>query len=138
MKLKYNFGILKNKKIGFHDLSNENSTPIVILINDIKMVKDNIRLISEKSYIDIDTFIFNSLKIRKNDDIIWLIYDKNETNIISGFVGFSMCDTYGFPIEITQEILSEKNQLLDMEGFNILYQLQKEKSSNTFKNKSAF
>ena len=49
-----------------------------------------------------------------------------------------MYDTYGFPMEITKEILSEQKIEIDENGFYVLRNLQKEKNKNTFKNKNAF
>ena len=77
------------------------------------------------------------MNIRKIDDIIWFI-QTNDINNISGYVVFSLFDTYGFPMEITEEIFLEKGKNIDRTGFSLLQLLQKEKSSNTYKQTSAF
>lgn len=41
----------------------------------------------------------------------------NETQIIDGPNGFKLYDTFGFPIEFTQELASEKGYTVDVEGF---------------------
>ncbi len=42
--------------------------------------------------------------------------DRNEF-ILSGSKAFKLYDTYGFPIELTEEILKEKNIKVDIDGF---------------------
>ena len=48
--------------------------------------------------------------------------------ILSGADAFKLYDTYGFPIDLTEEILEEKGLKLDSEGFNTCMQEQKEKA----------
>ena len=59
-------------------------------------------------------------------------------NQISGLFVYSMYDTYGFPMEITEEILKEKGYVIDKEGFCLIKEIQKNKNKGTFKNKDAF
>ena len=56
------------------------------------------------------------------------ILEKN--NKLSNEEVFKLYDTYGFPIEIIQEIAQEKKFSLDLKGFNILMGKQKERSRN--------
>ncbi|MBC9796659.1 alanine--tRNA ligase [Sinomicrobium weinanense] len=58
------------------------------------------------------------------DTIIANAKDKN----ISGAKAFELYDTYGFPIDLTALILSEKGYTLDEEGFEKELQKQKERS----------
>lgn len=47
---------------------------------------------------------------------------KNPKKIIPGRVAFRLYDTYGFPIEITEELASEHGMAVDKEGFNEAYE----------------
>lgn len=47
---------------------------------------------------------------------------------VEGDFAFELFDTYGFPIDLTQLLASEKGLVVDMEGFNLGLQQQKERS----------
>ena len=50
------------------------------------------------------------------------------TTELSGENAFKLYDTYGFPIDLTEEILAEKGLSLDEAGFGVCMQQQKEKA----------
>lgn len=134
MKIKYNFGILKqfdigflteDKKQGFHD----------ILLN-VKQIKGKYRFIFKNNYIEVEENVFSSFKIEKINNIYWFI--QTSKPILSGLFVFSMHDTYGFPMEITKEIMDEKGIEIDINGFECVKEMQKEKNKGTFKHKNAF
>ena len=52
--------------------------------------------------------------------------DKNK--VLAGEDAFKLYDTYGFPIDLTKEILEEKGMTVDEEGFKSCMQEQKEKA----------
>ncbi len=51
----------------------------------------------------------------------------NENESLSGEVAFQLHDTYGFPMELTQEIAAERNIAIDLEQFNDAMALQRER-----------
>ena len=51
-----------------------------------------------------------------------------EGGVLSGEDAFKLYDTYGFPLDLTKDILSENNMTLDEEGFNELMRGQREKA----------
>ena len=54
-------------------------------------------------------------------------------NVLSGADAFKLYDTYGFPIDLTKEILEEKNITIDEAGFNAAMEEQRVKARNARK-----
>ncbi len=52
--------------------------------------------------------------------------DARNESVLSGDLAFKLYDTYGFPIELTEEILNENGKTPDLEGFRKSMELQKE------------
>ena len=52
---------------------------------------------------------------------------KGET-VLSGADAFKLYDTYGFPLDLTEDVLSESGMTADTEGFNALMQEQRERA----------
>ena len=57
-----------------------------------------------------------------------------DTKIIPGVDAFVLYDTYGFPIDLTELIATEKGYKVDLEGFNAELQKQKERARNATSN----
>jgi alanyl-tRNA synthetase len=55
-------------------------------------------------------------------------YCKNAESRIEGSFAFELFDTYGFPIDLTQLLASEKGLTVDMEGFQKGLEAQKQRS----------
>lgn len=62
---------------------------------------------------------------------------KNPKKIMPGRVAFKLYDTYGFPIELTEELASEHDLTVDREGFDAAFekhqQLSKQSAEKSFK-----
>lgn len=56
--------------------------------------------------------------------------NSNSPKVLSGKKAFKLYDTFGFPIELTQEILEDKNILVDIKSFNAEMKLQRERARN--------
>ena len=54
--------------------------------------------------------------------------EEQNKNVLSGEDTFKLYDTYGFPIDLTNEILEEKNITIDEEGFSKCMNEQREKA----------
>jgi len=54
-------------------------------------------------------------------------------NVLSGENAFRLYDTYGFPVDLTEEILNEKGMKLDRDAFNALMKQQKDMARNARK-----
>ena len=53
---------------------------------------------------------------------------------VSGVDAFTLYDTFGFPIDLTQLIASENGYSIDMDGFNVELQKQKDRARNATAN----
>jgi len=60
-------------------------------------------------------------------DIIDKLSAENKT-VLSGEDAFKLYDTFGFPLDLTLEILEEKGMTVDEDGYNALMKEQKEKA----------
>ena len=56
------------------------------------------------------------------------------SKMVAGTDAFVLYDTYGFPIDLTQLIAAEKGYKVDLDGFNIELQKQKERARNATAN----
>ena len=56
------------------------------------------------------------------------------TKTVAGTDAFVLYDTYGFPIDLTQLIAAEKGYKVDLDGFNVELQKQKERARNATAN----
>ncbi len=57
--------------------------------------------------------------------------------ILSGDDAFKLSDTFGFPLDLTREILEEKGMSVDEDRFNALIKIQKETARNARKDAGA-
>lgn len=55
-------------------------------------------------------------------------FRKAPNKVISGDFAFKLYDTYGFPIELTKEIAEEEGFVVDIDGFNLNMEKQREKA----------
>ena len=64
-------------------------------------------------------------------------YISSDTKVLSGEAAFKLNDTYGFPIDLTEEILAERGISVDRDGFNALMKEQKDRARAARKNAGA-
>ena len=58
---------------------------------------------------------------------------ENTTDVFNGEVAFKLYDTYGFPLDLTEDMLREKNIKLDTEAFDSKMSAQKAQSKANWK-----
>ncbi len=61
----------------------------------------------------------------------------SDKKVLSGDDAFKLSDTFGFPLDLTREILEEKGMSVDEERFNELIKIQKETARNARKDAGA-
>lgn len=90
---------------------NESKNAYPALEENRDMIKSVIRLEEERfmQTIDAGVQLLNSFIEER---------DPADTTLFSGAQAFKLYDTYGFPIDLTREILAEKGIEVDEEGFN--------------------
>ncbi|MGL4570910.1 MAG: alanine--tRNA ligase [Clostridium sp.] len=91
-------------------------------------------LIAKKEYIEkivtLEEERFNETIDSGMGILLGYIEELNNENktVLSGEKAFKLYDTYGFPYELTEEILEEKNMTIDREAFNKEMQAQRERA----------
>ena len=73
----------------------------------------------------------------QGEKILEDIFKNSKNNIISGEVAFKLYDTYGYPIELTEECASERGFIVDDEGFRKNMEIQKEQARRNRKVESS-
>ena len=58
---------------------------------------------------------------------------KNTKDVFNGEVAFKLYDTYGFPLDLTEDMLREKNIKLDIDAFDAKMEAQKAQSKANWK-----
>lgn len=134
--MKLNFSMLKNENIGFKYTKDNKTYSFCDKLINVKQNKTNYEFIYENNKMIIEHSNFMHLIfIEENNKYYFVLKD---TSTINGLIGFTMFDTYGFPIELTKEIFEEKEKELDLKGFEILRKLSKKKTQENSKKFSAF
>ena len=64
----------------------------------------------------------------QGEKILEDIFKNSKNNVISGEDAFKLYDTYGYPIELTEECASERGFIVDDEGFRKHMEIQKEQA----------
>ena len=65
------------------------------------------------------------------------IIERDDVRILSGEDAFKLNDTFGFPIDLTREILGERGISVDIDRFHELMNIQKQRSRKARKNAGA-
>ena len=64
----------------------------------------------------------------QGEKILEDIFENSKDNMISGEDAFKLYDTYGYPIELTEECANERGFIVDNEGFKKYMDIQKEQA----------
>ena len=119
MSFKYNFGIIKHKPVYFKINTNYYGG----VLQSVKTKSDQFIFVFEDKQLGVNQEYFKHLKTYMSDNKIYFV--KTTDNLINGLFGFTMFDTFGFPFELTDEMLKELGLELDMEGVEIFKKVQK-------------
>ena len=106
----------------FKTLMNEMSDNYTELVRAESLIKETLKMEEEKFLVLLD----RGMKIL-NDEIQKV--DKK----LSGEVAFKLYDTYGFPLDLTEDILKNKSLSLDHQKFQLLMKESKELAKKNWK-----
>lgn len=123
--------MLQVYKLGCKDISMYRLVPCLVdLMGDAyPELRKNESLIMETLKIEEEKFRATLEKgLKRLDEKI----QKTENNILSGKDAFELYDTYGFPLDLTEILLKEKNIIVDEDEFDIEMKKQKEKSKENW------
>ena len=106
----------------FDSLKNEMSGNYTELVRAESLIKETLRMEEEKFLVLLD----RGIKIL-NDEISKI--DK----VLPGEVAFKLYDTYGFPLDLTEDILRNKSMSIDTEKFQLLMKESRELAKKNWK-----
>ncbi len=86
-------------------------------------IKDAIKLEEERFFATID----KGMELFKEE------LSKTSGDVFSGEIAFKLYDTYGFPLDLTEDMLREVNKRVDIKTFEKLMQEQKERARANWK-----
>lgn len=75
--------------------------------------------------------------LRKVEDIVTRLREQG-SQVIPGKDAFMLYDTFGFPIDLTEDVAEEYGLNVDKDGFEAMMEAQKERGRKSFKNEEAF
>ncbi len=111
--------VIKEHLDGYPELADRKD----VIINTIEVEDERFSKTLSKGLILIDNYIEE--------------LEKSGKKTLSGENAFKLYDTYGFPVSLTEEILSEKNIDVDMVGFEEMMKIQRKTSKKNVDNSSS-
>jgi alanyl-tRNA synthetase len=92
-------------------------------------------LVEQKNYVK-EQLVLEEQRFIKTIDLGMSIFNeelKNTKEVFSGEVAFKLYDTYGFPLDLTEDMLRDKNLKVDNDKFTSLMNEQKAKAKAAWK-----
>ncbi len=115
------------RKIG---LSENNLVDLAnVIINDYKNVYHELEKNQDfiKTELEKEGIKFGKT-IKDGEKLFYKVIKHLDSNVISGEDAFKLFDTFGFPLEMTEELAKENNLIVDVKGFEEKFKEHQEKS----------
>jgi alanyl-tRNA synthetase len=113
------------KKIGIQKPFLTQLIPIVlsIMVKDYPYLKQHQLTVTKMILQEEEKFLST---LQHGETLLKQYLDQKQP--ITGEIAFKLYDTYGFPVELTKEIASEHQLSIDMNGFETLMEIQRERA----------
>ncbi|MEI7577712.1 MAG: alanine--tRNA ligase [Armatimonadota bacterium] len=131
--------VLKGQRtLGFNDLFMHNVADAVF-----ETFGGHYKELAERKDIIVETLkseeeLFRRTLKRGSELLEEAISDLSGQSVLSGPTAFQLYDTFGFPLEVTQELCAEAGISVDLDGFNRAMQEAQERSRGAQGDKSAY
>jgi alanyl-tRNA synthetase len=131
--------VLKGQRtLGFNDLFMHQVAEAVF-----ETFGDHYKELNERHDIIVETLkseeeLFRRTLKRGSDLLEEALLALSGSNVLSGPTAFQLYDTFGFPLEVTQELCAEAGITVDLDGFNKAMQEAQERSRGAQGDKSAY
>ncbi|MBT3273914.1 MAG: alanine--tRNA ligase [Spirochaetales bacterium] len=122
--------IRHGRKLGIQDsLLEKPASAVIEMYADVypELTKRKQTIIEELTAEE-ERFLKTLLKGEREFEKLLPNLEKNPKKVMPGRVAFRLYDTYGFPIELTQELAEEHGLSVDVEGFEAAFQKHQELS----------
>ncbi len=108
------------------------------IFNELRSLMGNFyEELNLRSDLILETLLLEESKFRetlsKGLEILSQEIPKIKDNTLNGEIAFKLYDTYGFPLDLTQDYLKSKNILVDINSFNKSMELQKREARSSWK-----
>ena len=100
-----------------------------VVINDYKDIYNELERNKENIYHELENEGIKFGKtIKDGEKLFYKVIKHLDGDTISGADAFKLFDTFGFPLEMTEELAHENNLTVDVDGFNEAFKEHQEKS----------
>ena len=115
------------KKLGINESFMYKLVPVVaeVMKDYYSYLFDKIDYVQKLVKIEEEKF---QTTLKDGEELLRKVIESTKEEYISGEDAFKLYDTYGFPIELTEEIVKESNKLIDIKRFKELLLEQKERA----------
>ncbi len=101
-------------------------------------IEDKKEFVKEVIKMEEDRFLVTLNEgLKKVEEIIAGVKSR-DTGIIPGTEAFMLYDTYGFPLDLTEDVAEENHLVVDTDGFNQMMEEQRERARQANKSTGAF
>lgn len=122
--------IRHGKKLGIENnfLAELAETVLVMYDHVYRELRENEKAIKEE--LEREEVQFNTTLAKGEREFEKLLPNllKNPKRVVSGKVAFKLYDTYGFPVELTEDLAKEQGMTVDREGFEAAFKKHQEAS----------